>query len=328
MHCFVTACLLLGFTVFMGCTSSSDDDLLALLMQDTTQLSSYVEDVREITPYLGTATDLSLWDDGWNSDTEFSVFYKIFNPDNGVECIFNPLDTLDGFIEMINEFSSSWDTDVDSVEVTAGDSEVTVSIDNNVTSVDVPFFGDTVSVDRVISVSSDAEGFTVNLAFTVDSDAEALVAHFELDSGEIGTFYATRNGDTDIIELWSACYTDDFKGSFKWKGNPEEDWFAITHYTDSTDTDWSVMGGGSVNGDMAFIGKNGDTVGEYYVVVDIDDIEGDGVHADPGTITLITDEAPDPVTTPVHAYITAGNASCLGYLTEFPESAEDIAWEN
>jgi len=309
----------------IGCSSSSDDDYLALLSASGTQLSSYADDVREITPYLGTATDLALWGGvggGWSPDVEYSVFDKIFNPDNGVECIYDPIETLDEFIDTINEFSASWDTDVDSIEY----NEVTVSIDNDVTSVDVPFFGNAVSVDRVITVSSDAEGFTVHLAFTVESDAEALVAHFELNTGEIGAFYATRDSDTGTIEIWAAIYSNDFKGSFKWKGNPDEDWFAITQYTDATATDWSVMGGGSVNGDMAFIGKNGDTAGEYYLVVDIDDIQGDGPHADPGTIHLVP--VPDVSVNDVYAYITEGNDSCLGYLTEFPEIPGDIAWDN
>jgi len=157
--------------------------------------------------------------------------------------------------------------------------------------------------------------------------------HYNLNDGEeIGAYYGSRNSDTGIIEIWNACYVPDdedpFYGSFKWKGNPDEDWFAITQFTNATDSDWSVMGGGSVSGDMAFIGKNGDTVGEYYIVVDIDDIEGDGVHADPTTITASATTAPDPDTTAVHAYITTGNDSCLGYLTTYPDEATDISWDN
>lgn len=322
---FLIVSVFLVFFGITGCNSSSDDDPATV-----SQLSTYGEDVQACTPYLGVGGDLSDWDLGWNPQLpdNYTVLYKLFGPGEitGVEGIYDPVESLDEYIEMINAVSENWDTDLDGATVSIGEYDLTVTVNNDVTSVTVPFWGNEVSVDRIVTIEGEEEEgtFTINVAFTVGETEEALVAHCELGNGEQGVYYAQRNSTTGDMEIWSACYSPDaedpFYCAFKWQGNPDEGTFAITQYTSATGG-WTVMGGGSIDGDMAFISGNNDIVGRYYLTLTMDDINNG---TDPETIVAEATEAPDG--TGVLAYITVDNDACLGYLTDYPDTAESISW--
>jgi len=320
-------CLFLVFLGIAGCNSSSSDDAAA---PSASQLSTYEEDVIECTPYLAVSGEgyFDEWATGWSPETEFSVLYKLFHPDSGVEGIYDPIESLDEYIEIINEISEKWDEEED-FTANNGQETVNVSINNTVSSITVPFWGNVVSIDRVITMENDT--CTCNVGFTIGEGEERCVAHYVHANGETGVYYAHRNSTAGDIEIWSACYAPDdadpFYGAFKWKGNPDAGTFAITQYTNSASGS-NVMGGGDIDGNMSFIAKRGDTDpsnAEYYITLDIDDIEGDNP-IDPGTITAAGVTAPDPDAYPSHAYITSGNASCLGYLTSYPSTAASLAW--
>jgi hypothetical protein len=313
-----------------GTTSSSDSSITTT----SETLDTYSDDVKALTPYVGTSGYLDDWDTGWNPDNDFTVFNKLFGNES-VESLYGPVEALDDYIEMVNSFADYWDTDGD---ITDSDepSDIAITINNDINEVTLPFFKDdnnndiTVEVDRVVTVESSDEGYLLHMAFTVDAEQQNLVAYYEMESGEIeiGVYYGTMNSISGDLEIWHAS-SSTMNINFKWKGNLDEDWFAITQITDGCSGNQQVMGGGSINDEMAFISKNEDTnssLDEYYVTVTNSHINDGSTYSDTPTDAGTT----PPDGTGSLAYITEGNVKCIGWLepAERPTCTDDIVWNN
>jgi hypothetical protein len=313
-----------------GCGSSDGDSSSSSSTTTTREMDTYSDDVRTLTPYLGTSGDLSSWSNGWNPDVQYTTLDKLFDPDNGVESVWNPVEQLDDLVSTINDLEAYWDEEGDVTNPDEPGAEIT--IDNTDQVVTVPFLNATVNADRVVTFNMPDENYTSTLAFTDGDTEEALAARYELaDQGEVGVFYAFRDADTGDIEIWAAMYTSDFQIILKWKGNTEDGWFSLSQHTNASPPyDWYVMGGGQAqNADdqMAFMAKNGDTNNGndvYYLTLTQSQLQNG---TDPGTIADASVTPPDPTATPVHQYITEGQERCFGFLGAYPTSASDLDWQ-
>jgi len=319
--------IMVGLCLF-ACGAESDTEEGS---SDGTGLQTYSDDVKECTPYLGDSS-LSDWSE-WNPAVSESILMKLFDPEIGRdECIYNHIDILDAHIEMINEFSSNWDTDGD---YTVDD--MTATIDNTISSVDIPyinidlnyndFFSDLlkVQVDRVITLSAD-EDLTIHMGFAIEDNSEILVEQYEIGDIEAGVYFVKRDDSSNNIKIWHASITSK-KVQFMWEGDTRNQWFRITESTNTTGN-WEVMGGGSIadsDSEMAFMARNDDnnlSNDEYYITLTLQELN-DAVEVD------ITNAATTPPGgTGVLSYITGGNTDCFGFLDAFPSSASDLLWNN
>jgi hypothetical protein len=341
-----------------GCGSSSSSSTTNDGGSSTTELSTYAEDVAECSPtYTGTSEDvpggeenssITLWA-GWDPDEEYSVFWKLI-AQSGNESLYGPIEMVDMYIEMINQYSAGWSTDGETeIEYQEG-MTATMTVDTTVESVTVPFFtdseGDPIvqAVNRLITVEADA--MNLKMAFTVDGDEEALVVRFERtdsDGTETAVFYATR-ADDGQIDIKSACYVDytaqdDYYGAFMWSGNPDaaEPWFALSQFTNAAGGSW-ILAGGEPDGDMAFLSIRNDdnNVGESgsdeacYLICQLANV-GNG---DAFTGTIYREEtdmspaallAANPTWTSLN-YIIDGGEDCLGYIDEYVGQSDDLDW--
>jgi hypothetical protein len=315
-------------------------------------LSTFGDDVAQCTPQVqsssssvvsagisaedgGTITDWT----GWDVTQDNTIFHNLFTTDC-IEGLFDPIDKVDMFITIINSFSDYWQVsgEYDGVTLPIFNTSATLTVDTSVESVNIPFFGGTQAVDRLITIQGtivDAAEFEAQMAFKTGSDGEAIVVwtHFP-DKGETSMFYGTKNAEGEM-EAWAACFvdkgtpetTDDFQMALKWKGNPDEKIFAVTQYKSGGMTG-NILAGGSPDGDMAFLAQfvsddditaNGDP---YYLVCTLTDItENTEPHP-----TIINGAITPPLQADndVLKYIENGNASCLGYLSSYPEQASDV----
>jgi hypothetical protein len=323
-----------------GCRSDSDDAAAA-----PAALSTYSEDVAALTPQApadaeslpGAEVNASIaeWA-GWDPALEFTVFYKLLAVDSA-EGLFAPIANADMFIEMINELQEYWDEDGTYEDIPLGiaDGTATVTVDSSVTSVNIPFYGGTQAVDRLITVEGEFEGdeFECQIAFRISGGEEAIVVWSKMVAvNDISLFYGRRAAD-GLMTIWGACFadkatvdtSDDFYGAFKWVGNPDEGWFAATQITNAADDSW-ILAGGEPDGDMAFLAtRTDDAEGPvpFYLVCTMDNFTGGTPIADEDILNG-DDTPPLQATQDVLKYIEEGNASCLGFLTEYPDAEAEI----
>ncbi len=327
-----------------GCNDSSDH-----VVSSSDSLSSYGEDVAACTPQIEAGSEglpgveenasISVWE-GWNPAIEYTVFNKLLSEDSA-EGLFNPIEQADMFVEMINGFSAYWPAagTYEDIAIPGGGGTIALTVETDVESVTIPFFGGTITVDRVVTIDGLIVGmgnFECKMGFTIDGDEESIVVRTDFeDTGEVSVFYGNRASE-GVINIWAAMYADkatadtadDFTGALKWRGNPDEGWFAISQYMNGAGGT-KILAGGEPDGTMAFLARRGDdNVGPdvpYYLACTIANITG-GTPPEGGSIINGNTTPPSTAANDVYQYIIDGNASCLGYLSTYPASADDIVW--
>ena len=153
-----------------------------------------------------------------------------------------------------------------------------------------------------------------------------------LDGGEAGIFYGCKDIGTGIMDLWFAGVSepegeDDFHCAFKWRGSPDEGWFALSQSNDAgmnPDAVWEVLAGGEVESNMAFraIIADGGVPEDYYIVTTLDNIES----ATPEEVVpILSADMPDYEEGAL-AFIDETNDLCLGFLNSYPTQLSDVDW--
>ncbi len=287
-------------------------------------LHTFIDDVKECTPYLGAST-LDQWSD-WDPDNPGSVLGKLFDPDNGLEeSIYTQIQTLDNHIDMVNEFTDDWDSSgghtIDSI---------TATVDTSVRSVSVPYLDisypglKNVAVDREVTIQNG--DLTLHMAFRINGTSEIIVEQYRIGSTEAGVFYTERNGN--ILRIWYAG-VGDRKVQFMWEGDIGNGEFKVSECTDSG-TNWQVMGGGSIaaqSSQMAFMTRNDATNSsedKYYITISLGDL------LDGNEETVIAAAGASLSGSDVLDYINEDDSDCLGFLNinEYPEQVSDLDWNN
>jgi len=334
----------------IGCNGDAPDKTYRNLT-----LSVYEDEVREITPYTSTtartmavrsaeAPDngsyqcLEDWEH-WKpymDRFETTVLDKLFDPENGIEGIYGPVETLDGFIENVNVHKMLLDELGETVE---GEGEYTstfsvLSIETR--EIEVPFFEETVTVDRIVKYVT-GTGETEYIAFTIDEqrDAETLVAFATSDfDGPLQmVIYGTRDNATNmeirvaIHLIYNPPSTDSFRGQFKWQGNRNENWFSVTQRTDAGQGNWQVLGGGSIaedRGGMSFMARSKDCGNIWYYIENVtnEQIESETKPGDP----IAFDTFPPDGSTEALKYITDNSTKFAGILSSYPTEVMTCDW--
>lgn len=291
-----------------------------------TGLHTFTGDVQLCTPYLGSST-LDQWAD-WDPDNAGSVLGKLFDPAVGSdECIYTQSVILDDHIEMVNQFSNSWN---DNGGHTIGN--MTATVDTQVETVIIPYLGQyffggmAVAVDRVVTLVSGS--LTIRMAFAVDGARETIVEQYEVGDTEAGVFYALRDGDYRAV--WQASVKD-ARTQFVWEGDVADKWFRFTQCTDAGNN-WEVMGGGSVAGDesrMAFMARNhanSASEDEIYLAITLEEL----MEGAPPAAGIFDAGANPPDGSDEQAYITQGRSECFGFLGLFnyPNDVDELDWLN
>ncbi|MRR08412.1 MAG: hypothetical protein EG828_16130, partial [Deltaproteobacteria bacterium] len=283
--------------VVLGCNDSDDDDATATT---PTALTSYGEDVAECTPQIAAGSEelpaaeenasISLWA-GWDPTIQYTVFNKLLS-DDSAEGLFDPIEKADMFVEIINAFSSYWVASGTYEDIpipdAGGSGTVDLTIEAESAVVTIPFFGGTVTVDRVITIDGNIDGmgtFQCKMGFTTGAGEEEMVVRTSFtETGEVSMFYGSKASD-GLMNIWAAVFTDkatvattdDFGGAIKWRGNPDEGWFAISQGMSGAGGS-KIMAGGEPDGSMAFLASRlDDNVGPdvpYYLVCTIANITG------------------------------------------------------
>lgn len=320
-------CLFMAFLVLLAglgaCGAESDNG-------DASQaLSLFGNEVKLCTPYLDDngqdlgQYDLSEWN-AWNPLAQDSVLGKVFNPDIGQdECLHPQIAILDRHIAKVNEFNEHWEEDG---TYTIGD--MTAVVDNDTSSVNVPYLGPTipVSVDRQITLTDSGDDLTVHMAFRIEDDEEYIVEQYTIGSTQAGVYYTERDGDA--LRIWHASVRSS-KVQFTWEGNTNDKWFKFTECTDATGN-WEVMGGGSIaasSSRMAFMARNdytSNSADEYYLTISVDELDA----GDEPAGGIIDAGITAPNGSGVLAYITEGSDECFGFLDEYPSNVHALDWNN
>ncbi|MGD0822850.1 MAG: hypothetical protein ABSA71_19135 [Desulfomonilia bacterium] len=305
-----------------------------------TALSLFTDKVNACTPNInggnsaGATTNLDTWP-AWNPDLSGTVLGKLFDPANGKhECIYSQVQILDSHIQLVNQFSDKWLT---SGVYTQGSS--TATVDTTVSTVTIPFLalnlGTLDPMDRLVTLSVPDQNLTIHMAFSQNGSNQTIVEQYTIGTTESGVFLARVIGND--VEIWCASITESTasKVQIMWEGNTAEKSFSISECTNASstpDSNWEVMGGGGIassTSEMAFMARNDQNdnssdFGTYYITPTLNDLEN-------GTLQPIINflaQAPDPNTDSVEAYITEGNASCIGFLgrDQYPNAISDLAW--
>jgi len=331
----------------MGCESDNPGKVYRDL-----NLSTYENEVREITPY--TATDSSsrskmpgieedecfpyLLDWGaWEpvvGANEHTVFDKLFDPGNGLENIYGPVQEMDWFVDDVNQHAALLDELGTTTEGT-GEYVSTFSVLSIETkTIKVPFFEDQVSVDRIVEYD-DGNGRTVSIAFTKDEVNETMVAFSRSDDGGPlqMVVYGERDNETSMVIKVAVHLVyegnrlgESFKGQFIWKGNLDEKWFSIAQKTDAANGNWEVVGGGSIadGKDMAFKSRNNDGCSGWYYIESItnDQIKNGIKPGDP----IDAEVDPPDAGTEALEYITEDSPRFPGLLDMYPTKEITCGW--
>ncbi|HDP26238.1 MAG TPA: hypothetical protein ENN34_12460 [Deltaproteobacteria bacterium] len=289
-------------------------------------MQTFMDEVRACMPFLGEGGS-DVWSDV-DPASQGAIFSRLFDPERGGNSsLFTHIEILDSHIEMINRFADVWDFDG-----TYTEDELTLTVDNSVSAVSIPYlrglFSDLISVevDREVFLKGPGD-LTVHMAFALDEDFLELVQQYEKGAAEAGVFYAVWIDD--LLRIWIASVRGDSKVQLMWEGSVEEQRFRITVCSNETGN-WEVMGGGSIEAPesrMAFMARNDATnnsLDEYYLTISYEDLL-DGVEQE---IYDAVTTPPDPDEWGEHAYIAAGNVNCLEFLGigEYPERIEDLDW--
>lgn len=344
-----TAVLILWLIAGIGCNGTGPDKTYRNLT-----LSVYEDEVREITPYTSTpkteaVRSVEIPDNGsyqcledwehWKPDMNqytYTVLDKLFDPDSGDEGIYGPVETLDRFIDNVNVHKMLLD---ELGETVSDDSEypsifTVLSIEPS--TITVPFFGDAVSVDRIVKHVT-GSGETEHIAFTIDEqrDAETLVAFATSDfGGQLQmAIYGKRDNATNmeikvaIHLIYDPPSTDSFRGQFRWQGNRNENWFSITQRTDAAGGNWQVLGGGSIaegRGGMSFMARTADCGNLWYYIENITNAQilSETKPGDP----IAFDISPPDGSTPSLKYITDGESEFPGILDTYPTEVITCDW--
>ena len=318
-------------------------------------LSAYEDEVRLITPYTaidgisrskipGTAEEgcyeyLLEWG-AWEpvvGTFEQTIFDKLFDPGNGVENIYGPVQILDQIIEQVNQHSSLFDNLVETVDGEGEDAATFSVLSIETIPVKVPFFGGQVSVDRIVKYD-DGKGKIEHIAFTINeqNEKETLVAFSAADSdGPLQmVIYGERDNETNMVIkvavhlVYNDSYPshDSFKGQFIWRGNLDDDWFSITQKTDAANGNWEVIGGGSIAAgkEMAFMSRNNDGCPGWYYIKSITN-EQIITGTKPGDPISVAVDPPDGNTKALR-YITDNNTEFPGILENYPTSEITCDW--
>ncbi len=339
-------CLLL-FLLVLGCDDDKPDKEYKNL-----GLSTYENDVREITPYTADKESKRSKMPGieeeecypylldWNAwkpvvdANEHTVLDKLFDPGNGLENIYGPVQEMDWYVDDVNQHAALLD---ELGKTTEGSGEYistfsVLSIETK--TIEVPFFNDLVSVDRIVEYD-DGNGRIVFIAFTKDDQKETLVAFSQSDAGGPlqMVVYGERDNDTSMVIKVAVHLVYDgsrlgesFKGQFIWKGNLDEKWFSIAQKTDAANGNWEVVGGGSIAAgkEMAFMSRNNDGCSGWYYIKSITNdqiIEG----AKPGDPIDAETDPPDGSTDALK-YITDDYPEFPGELSSYPTSEISCEW--
>lgn len=342
----MAAAFLTGAAIF-SCSGGSSGSNTTNETESTNFQQVFTEGFRQLTPLVGTSA-VAEWD-GWCADGEsshqYSVLTKLFNPDSGLESVYGPVQEVESILDIIETYKDMLSENGDH-DVAPGDGQTySATVSNFEGDFVVPFFGDTqTGLTRKVVISSEDESWRTMVAYDMIGDDKAMVVHTiyydsEDDSTSYTVFRATFNETTQILQIWAASVSDkadSFKIQFIWKGDLEAETFTLTQYTNAakddvdhdgifeTDGFWKVMGGGSLDDQMAFRANTRDSESDdYFVVVTMDEILSAtppaGFPADAATI--------DSTTYPVQSYIDEEHSNCLGYLDGFPEVEDLENWD-
>ena len=318
--------------IFLYACSDSDNATTATASRVALQ-ETFTESARDLTPDLSTAA-VNAWS-GWRGDTDYTVLKKLFHPDSGWESVYGPLEAAESAITIIESNTSYLET-AGTYEITGTSAgTLTMVVEDLTDGITVPYFNVTeASVTKKVVITSSDESMNLMIAYDMEGDDKAMVCHTKMVSGsetEYIVFRANYNETTQLLDIWAAGAadkTDAFKIQYHWKGNPDQNYFAITQYTNAAKEDngsdgfWKVMGGGDINGSMVFrANTNDDPSSDYFIVTDLAGMTSEtapsGYPADSSTI--------DSSATEVQKYIDTANEACLGWLTGFPE-VSDLTW--
>ncbi|NNG01806.1 MAG: hypothetical protein HKM93_20640 [Desulfobacteraceae bacterium] len=213
---------------------------------------------------------LSDWDRGWHADVNGSVLNRIFSMDND-KSVVHAIRVLDGLIFRLNTYSMQWNT---SGVQTIADKAETITINNDIRQVWVPFYGGNVAVNHLITIRNNRTSMVQHLAFSDDADSgEDRVVIFTADEkGDHSVFYMWRDWRMGDISVW---FADTASGiNFKWTANTVEQWFSVTYISEGCNGDLSIMGGGEAGPtelQLAFIAgqfQSSTAIDEWYVQFD------------------------------------------------------------
>ncbi|MDY6933331.1 MAG: hypothetical protein SVZ03_03815 [Spirochaetota bacterium] len=355
--------MILGLSGIITC-SDDDSSTTPLIGSSDDGLSPYLDDVKSCTPDLGSSRVMEQWitsdgGDGWSTNATYGVLKKLFHPDSGNESVYGPVETVDNYIDWINNFSNYFDS-----PGTYTYENMSATIEEITEAVTIPYFGGTENnVDTqltIIGTNNDLP-ISIRIAFGIDDNNEYIVCygqHQYVSDEETQTGYtichATRNDATgDIsIELASiADKTDVFKIRYKFEGNTTENTFRLTQKTNAA-TGWCVLAGGSVAEDLSKIavratdnadsstgandGSNLDETEGYYVILTKEEIydpstldtQGESGTTDDGWPKEATTSNLDAESDTEANYIDVRDTTnCLNWTDEYPSSPEDLAWE-
>lgn len=302
----------------------------------------FIDGVRSLTPNVATSA-VNDWD-GWCADGaeshQYSVLNKLFNPDSGWESVYGPVDQAEVMLEILESHAEQLEEE-GTVELEPGDGLTYTATMTDVTGdVQVPYFNVAQSgLTKRVVITSDDNSMRMMVAYDMEGDEKAMVAHQIRAMGEeteYMVFRANYNEATEDLQIWAAAVADkadSFKIQFVWKGNMADGTFAISQYTNAAKEDlgggvwgdgfWKVMGGGTLEGEMAFRANTRDSEADDYFIVAtlaeiVDSSAPDGFPADAGTI--------DSATYAVQGYVDQASALCLGYLDGFPEVDDLDDW--
>jgi hypothetical protein len=295
-----------------------------------TKLSLFTGQVTSCTPYLSIGSLSSApgsllgdWN-SWNPDVSGSILGKLFDPANGQdECIYSQVQVLDSHIDLVNQFSDRW-----LISGTYFQGTMTAVVDTSFTTVTIPIIGlDTQdTMDRLVTLTDPTKDLTIYMAFYQSGGNQTIVEQYVMGNAVSAAFYAKIIGND--VRIWFARIGD-HKVQGMWEGNTSTKTFKISECTNASEGNWEVMGGGSVansTSKMSFMArnnKNTNSSDSYYITTTLSGLEN-------GTLQTILNalaRQPDP-NTDSEAYITVGNASCLGFLGigQYPSTLDDLAW--
>ena len=107
---------------------------------------------------------------------ETTVQDKLFDPESGDERIYGPVKSMDRFIDNINNHSALLDKLGDTTSREGSYTETFTVLSIETTTITVPFFGNTVSVDRIVKYVS-GTGESEYLAFTIDEQPDDSLSY-------------------------------------------------------------------------------------------------------------------------------------------------------
>jgi hypothetical protein len=299
--------------------------------------ATFIDGLRELTPDLSTSA-VNAWSgwSAWSGGDEYSVLNKLFNPASGWESVYGPVEAAEDILEILE---SNEDLLVGSgtYEMEGEGGTYTFAVSDLSDDFEVPFFGALqTGLTKKVVIESDDSSWRTMVAYHMEGDDKAMVVHQIRVAGQGETEYmafrANFNETTQNLQIWVAAVADkadSFKLQFVWKGNLDQGTFALTQHTnaakegDGSDGFWKVMGGGILEGDMAFRANTNDhPLDDYYIVTTLADMQNQAAPADyPAEAANI-----NSATHAVQGYIDTSHANCLGWLIGFPEVDDLDDW--